>query len=118
MNSHREGCLCVGCICSNYEIEIESFRAKVAELEEASVTQKAYYESVFQDGAKRIAAEQHKVKVLTDALENLMDMMELPPDKNCSCFISPPCNECVEYSGVREAIEIATEALATVKEGK
>lgn len=37
--------------------QYESLRAKVAELEEASVTQKAYYESVFQDGAKRIADE-------------------------------------------------------------
>lgn len=44
----------------------------------------------------QLTAEQSKVKVLTDALENLMDMMELPPDKSCSCFISPPCNDCVE----------------------
>lgn len=43
---------------SDWLDEIESFRAKVAELEEASLTQKAYYESVFQDKAKRIAAEQ------------------------------------------------------------
>lgn len=47
-------------------------RAKVKELEASLISQKAYYEGVFQDGAKRIEAEQAKVKVLTDALENCL----------------------------------------------
>ena len=24
------------------------------------------------------------------------------PDRNCSCHLSPPCGDCVEYSGIRE----------------
>jgi len=24
------------------------------------------------------------------------------PDPNCSCHISPPCNNCVDYGGLRE----------------
>lgn len=26
-----------------------------------------------------------------------------PPDSNCSCHISPPCSDCVENGGAREA---------------
>lgn len=27
------------------------------------------------------------------------------PDKNCSCYIAPPCNDCVTYSHQRELAE-------------
>ena len=27
------------------------------------------------------------------------------PGPNCSCHISPPCNDCVEWGGLREAAE-------------
>lgn len=26
------------------------------------------------------------------------------PDPNCSCHLAPPCDDCVEYSGIREII--------------
>lgn len=52
---------------------------------------------------------------LRGALEQLLETMELPPDRNCSCHLSPPCNDCVEYSGIRNAIEWAEKVLA---EGK
>jgi len=54
---------------------------------------------------------------LRGALEQLLETMELPPDRNCSCHISLPCNDCVEYSGIREAIEHAETVLAKVKGG-
>ena len=27
------------------------------------------------------------------------------PDSNCACHINPPCNDCVNYGGLREAAE-------------
>lgn len=40
----------------------------------------------------------------TGLLQDLLDNMQHPPEPNCSCFISPPCNDCVEHSGLRDAI--------------
>lgn len=48
-------------------------------------------------------------------VECLLDRMILPPDPNCSCHISPPCDDCVEYSGLREAVEETQSALAAMK---
>lgn len=50
--------------------------------------------------------------MLREALEELLEMQETPPDRNCSCHISPPCSDCVDYGGIRSAIETAKEALA------
>jgi hypothetical protein len=65
-------------------------------------------------------SEQHLEMVierdkLLAALELILEMMDLPPDRNCSCHISPPCNDCVDYSGIREAIKRAEKVLAEVK---
>lgn len=52
---------------------------------------------------------------LRGALEQLLETMGPPPERNCSCHISPPCNDCVDYSGVREAIEYAEKLIAEAK---
>ena len=52
---------------------------------------------------------------LLEALESVMDTIEWPPDSNCSCHISPPCNDCVNYAGLREAIAEAKAAIAKAK---
>lgn len=54
--------------------------------------------------------------LLLSALEFLMERIEQPPEPNCSCHISPPCNDCVENAGVREAFEFATGAISKVRE--
>ena len=33
------------------------------------------------------------------------------PDRNCSCHLSPPCEDCVEWSGFREWLASVDEAL-------
>jgi len=53
---------------------------------------------------------------LHDALEQLIDNTDIPPDKNCRCFISPPCNDCVEYSSIREALSDAYAAIKMVNQ--
>ena len=44
-----------------------------------------------------------------------MDAVDRPPERNCSCHISPPCNDCVENSGLREAFEYAKEIIANAE---
>jgi len=46
---------------------------------------------------------------LVEALESLdvwgdeLDGNLCPPDSNCSCHISPPCSDCTNFAGQREA---------------
>lgn len=49
-------------------------------------------------------------------LSNLMEVVEEPPESNCSCHISPPCSDCVEWSGLREALSEARTAIKGEKE--
>jgi hypothetical protein len=51
---------------------------------------------------------------LHSALELLLERTEVP-DRDCRCHISPPCNDCVENSGLREAVEFAQAIIAKVK---
>ena len=48
-------------------------------------------------------------------LELFMDVIDPPPERNCSCHISPPCNDCVENSGLREAFEYAERVIANAE---
>lgn len=52
------------------------------------------------------------------ALEEMVERAEEPSDANCSCFISPPCNDCVDYGGLREAFSDSRNALAAIKQWK
>ena len=45
-------------------------------------------------------------------LENLLDMMDHPPEPNCSCHLSAPCSDCENYSGLRMAIADAETYIA------
>ncbi len=49
----------------------------------------------------RTREERDRLKIYAD---HLLDCIEPPPDKNCSCHISPPCSDCVDYGGLRNAI--------------
>lgn len=50
------------------------------------------------------------VAVCEDAIES-----SYAPDPNCSCHISPPCSDCVEYTDIRETVAYLREALAKAK---
>lgn len=49
------------------------------------------------------------------ALEYLLETVEEPPDRNCSCHIHPPCNDCQMYEGLRDAIAGAKAALTATE---
>lgn len=54
---------------------------------------------------------------LAIALELFLDAVEDPPERNCPCHISAPCNDCVNHSGLREAFSTARAALFKIKGG-
>ena len=68
----------------------------------------------------KAAAELRRLHALNNtllyALEHLLNMTGEPPDRNCSCHISPPCNDCVDYSGWRDAFEFASSVIAKAGE--
>ena len=56
-------------------------------------------------------------QTLIAALELMLEAIPEPPEANCSCHISPPCNDCVDYAGEREAFDFARSALEKAREG-
>ena len=50
--------------------------------------------------------------LLRECVERLLEYVDAP-EKNCSCHIFPPCNDCVDYGDLRELQEASKEALAT-----
>jgi hypothetical protein len=49
-----------------------------------------------------------------EVIEALLEMQIRPPVRNCSCHISPPCNDCVEYGGLREAMKDAQSTVDSI----
>jgi hypothetical protein len=56
------------------------------------------------------------LKQALEALEDLIDQTEIPPDENCSCHIAPPCSDCVDYSGIRYAIKQASDTITSLRQ--
>ena len=80
---------------------------------------------LFAEDRPRLVEAQNEIHLLKKqrdellaALEDLLDFTPDPPDPNCSCHISPPCADCIDNGGTREAIETAKAAIASVKEKK
>lgn len=70
------------------------------------------------DGAGYAMAAMRKVRGLTAALIGLIDAVENTdeiPATCCNCASAPPCNDCVEWSLLREAMSAAKAAIATPK---
>lgn len=72
--------------------------------------------ALFAENQKRQDVERERDQ-LRVALELMLDRIPEPPEANCSCHLSPPCNDCIEYGGEREAFESAKDAIAAVKSG-
>jgi len=51
---------------------------------------------------------------LAELFENLLEFVDIP-ERECRCHLSPPCNDCVEYSGIREDIEQAQELIKEIR---
>ena len=62
-------------------------------------------------------AEREKAEGLRAALEAFVDN-SYAPESNCSCHLSPPCRDCVEFGGIRELIAEGQKALAAYEASK
>lgn len=58
-----------------------------------------------------------KARDLAAALEQLVECVDEPPEPNCSCHTNPPCGDCVNYSGLRGALQAARDELAEYYKG-
>ena len=54
-------------------------------------------------------------KELVGILREAVDEIAAPPDANCSCHLSPPCNDCVTYGYTRD---ILTQAIQVIDKAK
>lgn len=61
-----------------------------------------------------IAKQSAALKLASLALSEGVEYVEEPPEKNCACHLSPPCNDCVDHSAVREFFIDARKALAAI----
>lgn len=55
------------------------------------------------------------LEAVCDAADFVIDTDETP-ERNCSCHIHPPCSDCEEYAGRRQAIDELNAALAAARE--
>ncbi len=71
-------------------------------------------EAQVQAQAELLEAQSAALKLASLALSEGVEYVEEPPEKNCSCHLAPPCNDCVEHSAVREFFSDARTALAAI----
>lgn len=70
-----------------------------------------YVDNEARENAKLIAAAPD----LLVALEEMLEMSDTPPERNCSCHINGPCSDCVEHSALRHARALAEDALSKAR---
>ena len=89
-----------------------------AEVEKLTATLASYARDVAtlereRDEARAEAERLRKyAQSLAAAVEGFIENVARPPEQNCSCHLSPPCDDCVDYASLREAFEFADAALA------
>jgi hypothetical protein len=71
--------------------------------------------STNRDAAQKLATASVRVGALMEWVEVVIDQMDGPPAANCNCCVSPPCNDCVSWGGLREAISETRELIATIR---
>jgi hypothetical protein len=62
---------------------------------------------------QQLAAMTERSKSLKLSLDEVIDNIRLPPE-NCSCHISPPCQDCVEFSELRAAVMCGKSVLLAI----
>ena len=82
-----------------------------AALEESGTVGSSYYELLYKNYERlecelaalrdQLDALRRDKERLIDVAKRFLDETDAPPP-NCSCHISPPCNDCVEWGGMRE----------------
>lgn len=53
-----------------------------------------------------------------ETLERAEDYLPVPPERNCSCHLSPPCGDCVDFSDLRDLYETIRGFRATITDNR
>ena len=107
---------CAGCNDAAKIIEEQVERIKVLEAQNKGLQSgldtdyAQLYQEQVQIGTKQSAA----LKLARDALSEGVEYVDEPPERNCTCHLAPPCNDCVDHSAVREFFIDARKALAAI----
>lgn len=108
-----------GCSCKHYDmlVRLSDAEAIIAQ-KDAEIIEQCRINGM---GAEResallgkVAQQSAALKLASLALSEGVEYVEEPPEKNCSCHLSPPCNDCVDHSAVREFFIDARKALAAI----
>lgn len=91
----------------------------LVELAEAKRQTVADYDRAIESGNKGITvareegarAEREKGELFRGVVQELLDNLSIP-ERNCSCHLSPPCENCVEFGGLREIVSAVRYHLA------
>ena len=87
----------------------EYLTSQISELEASPVSEEAL--DILRS---KIAKQSAALKLASLALSEGVEYVEEPPEKNCTCHLAPPCNDCVDHSAVREFFIDARKALAAI----
>ena len=71
--------------------------------------------AIYQNEIRKIHQPPAPIDRLIELLERFADEDDTP-EKNCSCHISPPCGDCVDYSHLRELYADARKAIKQHRE--
>ena len=72
--------------------------------------------NVSEQAVAALTEAEAKLAMAREAIELCLGELDAP-EPNCSCHISPPCRDCTDYAGTREAINAARACLAELGEG-
>ena len=105
-------------------IKIDEQAERIKELEKKAELPMKYkrmqFNAELQKEVEQQAAEISRLKEVLakckGSLSNGLEYIDEPPERNCSCHVSPPCSDCVDHSALREFFNDAREALAAIKE--
>ena len=68
---------------------------------------------------QRLSEKNKEIEEMTDLekellaiIEDFIDCVNQPPEKNCQCAIAPPCYDCVEHSMLRDTLKNAKAIIA------
>lgn len=50
-------------------------------------------------------------ELIRSTIEDLLELLGDAPERNCTCHLSPPCSDCVDWSHHREVVESAKQLM-------
>lgn len=86
---------------------------EAAESEPPGISAHEQWRRMRETPARVKSERQHAL--LKSLLQDFIDQ-DSTPDANCSCHLSPPCNDCVNFAGQRMLVQDAKDALARMNQ--